>query len=173
MSDTGRRPETDVGEHPTTTHSAWGAGRPRLIVSRGDERQEFELPDEVRIGSAADAELRLDDTLPLHAEIHHEAQDEYVLVFRGPGESTTEPMPLRPLSDEPGLVLRTGARFTIGPWTLVFQRDEFADHGRPYGGREGGESDVQRPQPPRPDYGSVDPMRGTGPDGMPIDNPSG
>ena len=56
---------------------------------------------------------------------------------------------------------------------LLGVRDEFADHGRPYGGREGGEADVQRPQPPRPEYGSVDPMRGTDTDGMPVDNPSG
>jgi hypothetical protein len=49
-------------------------------------------------------------------------------------------------------VLRTGAQFVLGPWRFVFMRAEFADHGRPYGGREGGEGEVQPDQPPRPDY---------------------
>ena len=46
----------------------------------------------------------------------------------------------------------TGAQFTIGDWMLVFSRDEYADHGRPYGGRNGGEGTHQERQPERPDY---------------------
>jgi hypothetical protein len=45
--------------------------------------------------------------------------------------------------------LRTGALITLGPWRLAFFREEFADHGRPFGGRMGGEFAVQRPQPAR------------------------
>ncbi|MFY9679907.1 MAG: FHA domain-containing protein, partial [Glutamicibacter protophormiae] len=43
-------------------------------------------------------------------------------------------------------VLRSGARIELGGWRLVFYREEYADHGRPYGGRNGGELAYQRPQ---------------------------
>ena len=47
-------------------------------------------------------------------------------------------------------VLRTGSRVELGRWrTLVFVREEWADHGRPHGGRIGGELGHQRPQGPR------------------------
>jgi predicted GNAT family acetyltransferase len=45
----------------------------------------------------------------------------------------------------------------MGAWRLVFARDEFADHGRPYGGRNGGEGAHQRRQAPRPDYAAQHP----------------
>ena len=48
-----------------------------------------------------------------------------------------------------GRILRTGALIALGEWRLAFFREEFADHGRPYGGRVGGEFAVQRPQPER------------------------
>ncbi|HSP75244.1 MAG TPA: hypothetical protein VLO31_03400, partial [Cryobacterium sp.] len=48
-----------------------------------------------------------------------------------------------------GQILRTGARIEMGPWRLAFFREEYADHGRPYGGRVGGEFAVQKPQPSR------------------------
>ena len=46
-------------------------------------------------------------------------------------------------------LLRTGTRVEVGTHRLVFFREEYADHGRPYGGRIGGEAGHQRPQPPR------------------------
>ena len=45
-------------------------------------------------------------------------------------------------------LLRTGARVQVGEHVLVYQREEFADHGRPYGGRVGGELGRQAPQGP-------------------------
>ena len=45
--------------------------------------------------------------------------------------------------------LRTGSRLRVGRWTLAYSRDEYADHGRPHGGRIGGELGRQQPQPPR------------------------
>jgi hypothetical protein len=45
---------------------------------------------------------------------------------------------------------RTGARIDIGPHSLAFLREEYADHGRPHGGREGGEIGPQRSHRPRP-----------------------
>ena len=34
----------------------------------------------------------------------------------------------------------------MGSWRLAYFREEFADHGRPFGGRSGGEFAYQRPQ---------------------------
>ena len=46
-------------------------------------------------------------------------------------------------------ILRTGCGIDLGEWHLSFFREEYADHGRPYGGRIGGEFGHQRPQPSR------------------------
>ena len=69
--------------------------------------------------------------------------------------------------DDRSEILRTGARFTLGKWELVFVRAEFADHGRPYGGRQGGEGTKQKPQPARPDYAHG----GTVADPRPLETP--
>ncbi|QDZ15154.1 FHA domain-containing protein [Humibacter ginsenosidimutans] len=144
------QPQKETNSRVTTTHAAWGAGNPRLLVSRDDQRFVFDIEgDETRIGSAADNELRLEDLDVLHARIQHDDRDEYVLTLLGSGESE---LPAESSDRGEPTVLRTGARFMLGPWTVVYQRDEYADHGRPYGGREGGEGDVQYTQPPRPDY---------------------
>jgi hypothetical protein len=52
------------------------------------------------------------------------------------------------LDDRPnaGRILRTGALITLGSWRLAFFREEFADHGRPFGGRDGRKFPVQRQQ---------------------------
>ncbi|WP_102191580.1 FHA domain-containing protein [Microbacterium aurantiacum] len=141
------------GNSPTTTHAEWGAGNPHLLITRDDERTEYALDaDVVRIGSAAGNELRLSDTAPVHATIEHDDRDEYVLTLHGEGEMNSHPDAAATHDGERTQTLRTGARFTAGPWTFVFARDEYADHGRPYGGRIGGEYSDQRLQPPRPDY---------------------
>lgn len=141
---------TSHPHHVTTTHSAWGAGAPRLLISRGETRTVYELEHtHTRIGSSADNELVLDGTEPLHATVQHDERDEYVLIMHGPGETSGNP----DTQARPGtLTLRTGARFTAGPWTFVFMRAEYADHGRPFGGRQGGEFSDQAPQPARFDY---------------------
>jgi hypothetical protein len=129
----------------TTTHYTRGGGRPRLIFVQdskswnGQVPREFSLTEErVRIGSDASAQLQLPGLDGLHAEIVHNDRDEYVLVRHGkvsgsfgPGSSS---------------VLRTGSRLQMGEWCLAFFREEFADHGRPFGGRSGGEFAYQRPQ---------------------------
>ena len=138
---------------PGTTHAGWGEGRPRLLVSRDDDRLVFELTeDRTAIGSAPDCDLRLPDAEPLHAEIEHDDRDEYVLTLHSAGEMNANPRTSYPDDGQRTETLRTGARFTVAGWTLVFQREEFADHGRPYGGREGGEMSDQPAQPARPDY---------------------
>jgi len=142
----------------TTTHAGWGEGDPRLLVTgEGVHHTHLLRGDRVRIGSGPDCDLRLEGLEALHAEIDHDTEDEYVLVLRGPAEdSSGSPRPLATVQTE-GEVLRTGAQFTLGPWRFVFVRAEFADHGRPYGGREGGEGAHQQPQPPRPRYAHLHP----------------
>jgi len=140
-------------DEPTTTHAEWGAGSPRLLVSSPEERFVYDITgDIVRIGSAGDNELVLGETDPLHASITHDERDEYVLTLVGAGEMNANPGAAATHPGERSETLRTGARFTAGPWTLVFTREEFADHGRPFGGRQGGEFSDQPAQPARPDY---------------------
>ena len=139
----------------TTTHYAPGAGRPRLIFVIGSENwhgqmpREFDLlPSVTTIGSAPNADLRLDGLRLQHAEIRHDENDEYVLYPLGPVGGTIRPgsVPGQPAA---GTVLRTGARIEMGPWRMAFFREEYADHGRPFGGRAGGELAYQKPQPSR------------------------
>ncbi|WP_221585327.1 FHA domain-containing protein [Microbacterium sp. G2-8] len=139
-----------------TTHAEWGAGSPRLIVRGDDERFTRDLgEDELTIGSAAGAGLRLPGLDPIHATVVHDERDEFVVTLHGSGSMNANTEAAGVHSDVGGdrtETLRTGAEFTAGSWSFVFQREEFADHGRPYGGREGGELSDQPPQPARPDY---------------------
>lgn len=138
---------------PLTTHAAWGAGNPRLLIRSQDERRIFPLKvDEVTIGSTPDNTLQLPGTEAHHATVVHDDRDEYVVTLHAPGEMNANPRAAGTHPDENSETLRTGAHFTAGPWTFVFDREEFADHGRPHGGRQGGEFSHQPSQPARPDY---------------------
>ena len=142
---------------PTTTHASWGAGDPHLIVSRDGRHHEEALDGElIVIGSGSDADIRLDGLDPVAGEIRHDERDEFVFVPHAPGETNARLQPQSAAERKDGEVLRTGARFTLGDWTFVFMREEFADHGRPYGGREGGEGEKQPEQPGRPEYDADD-----------------
>jgi len=143
-----RRPRRPV----TTTHDPGGGGNPRLILAPrsdpwpGDRQPVYSLGRTVTtIGSAAECDIRLPGLEPLHAEVRHDADDEYVLVRTGGREGDVrvngEPVGQR--------ILRTASRVQLGGWTVSFYREEYADHGRPYGGRIGGELGHQRPQPSR------------------------
>ncbi len=141
----------------TTTHYTSGSGRPRLIFTVDSEYwdgrppREFDLlPGVTTIGSGDNADLRLAGIAGAHAEIRHEPNDEYVLYDIMPTGGGVVPQSGDP--EGKGRILRTGARIQIGPWRLAYFREEFADHGRPFGGRAGGEGAHQRRQPPRPTY---------------------
>ncbi len=140
----------------TTTHYTRGSGRPRLIFVVGSKNwngqmpREFNLlPGTTTIGSSPDADLQLPGLQPMHAEIRHDDNDEYRLFAIGEvaGSSRPEDDGRR---DGNGQILRTGSRLEMGPWRMGYFREEFADHGRPFGGRVGGEFAYQKPQPPRP-----------------------
>jgi hypothetical protein len=132
----------------TTTHDPHGGGHPRLIFAVGGqapantEQREFELlPGVTAIGSGADADLRLDGLDERHAEIRRDAADEYIYVDLGSAAGSR--VDGQPISEQ---ALHTGDRIELGSWTLSYSREEFADHGRPYGGRQGGEFSHQQPQ---------------------------
>lgn len=146
----------------TTTHHTRGSGRPRLIFVQdsatwnGQVPREFTLSTElVRIGSDASSDVQLAGLDGLHAEIVHNADDEYVLVPHGRVAGSVAP--------NGESVLRTGARIQMGQWCLAYFREEFADHGRPFGGRSGGELAYQAPQfDPRTGTTERDGSRGIG-----------
>lgn len=138
----------------TTTHYTPGAGRPRLVFVIGSKNwngqmpREFDLlPTVTTIGSAPDADLQLAGLQPFHAEIRHDDNDEYVLYPLGDVSGGAKRNYRQDEND--GQVLRTGARIEMGPWRMAYFREEYADHGRPHGGRVGGELSVQKPQPSR------------------------
>lgn len=134
--------------HVSTTHDPTGGGLPRLYFPpadvAGSRLKVFHLRPEVRIGDRDDADLRLAGVAAEQARIYRNEVDEYVI------EPLPGGLPVRVHGARiagPAL-LRTGARIEIGPWQMVYFRAEYADHGRPYGGRQGGEIDRQRWQPP-------------------------
>jgi hypothetical protein len=140
-----------VRRRVTTTHYLPGSGRPRLIFVVGSENwngqppREYDLlPTVTRIGSGESSDLRLDGLLDRHAEIVHDRDDEYVFYPTGQAGASTSSG-----RRTDGQILRTGARIELGPWRMAFFREEFADHGRPYGGRAGGELAHQKRQAPR------------------------
>lgn len=123
-----------------------GAGSPRLNTVPGARRivggpATYWLTEEiVTLGSAPDCDIVMPGLEEHHAEIHHDERDEYVVVAVA-GTTRVNGAGVR------RSLLRTGSRLQVGEWTLTFAREEFADHGRPFGGREGGEIGFQRSQP--------------------------
>jgi hypothetical protein len=141
-----RRPRRTV----TTTNDPLQGGNPRLILAPGQavgrevgrtrRSTTYWLEETTTLGSGASCNIRLPGLEALHATIRHEGNDEYVLSSEGPevrvhGEPTTR------------RALRTGSRVELGTWVLTYYREEYADHGRPYSGRVGGEFGRQRKQP--------------------------
>ena len=146
--------ETRIG----TTNAEFGAGRPRLIFKIGSDHshdsphREFDLIDPITtIGSGSDMHLILEGLSNFHAEIRHDEHDEYVLYIRDSVDSVTEPAsPMGEGAQTGRRVLRTGAPVELGNWAMSFYREEFADHGRPFGGRQGGEGATQLDQEGHP-----------------------
>lgn len=144
----------------TTTHYARGGGRPRLIFVRDSETWDGRPPKEYNltaettiIGSGKEANMQLPELADCAGRVVHNDSDEYMFV--GHEESA------QPGNEQ---ILRTGARFMIGPWRFVFVREEYADHGRPFGGRTAGEfAKRQRPQfDPRTGQVEYDAITGLG-----------
>lgn len=127
----------------TTTHDPALDGAPRLLVCvAGDGTLDHDAIDDLTafplnlgrtvLGSAEGSDILLEGTAGSAGEIVHDASDEFVYVDSGGAAMVNgEQVSMHPL--------RTGDRLELGPWTLMFFREESADHGRPYGGRQGGE----------------------------------
>lgn len=140
----------------TTTHAGRGAGEPRLLIATDDdlfiegEPEVVDITKEITlIGSSQSADVFLEHADANHAEIRHTDTDEYVLILYGEANTSSYPNTELPNGLD-GYMMRTGFSFTIGSKALTFARDEFADHGRPFGGRQGGEFSKQQQQEPRP-----------------------
>ena len=132
---------------PSGTHAP-GSGSPRLALERpvmmaGEKQQVFWLQgDRIGIGSDPANAVVLPGIEPFHAVIDRDERDELVISTAGPQVRVHG----RTVETQ---LLRSGARIEIGEHVLAYYRDEFADHGRPFAGREGGELGRQRPQPGR------------------------
>lgn len=133
----------------STTHDPAGGGNPRIYLSdTSDPGADWPVgvyhlsPRGITIGSGVDVDLRLPGIDELQAEIIRTDDDEYVLIARSTRILSTVGGLQRPRQ-----LLRTGSRIQLGTWRMAYVRDEYADHGRPYGGRIGGELGHQRKQP--------------------------
>ncbi len=145
-----RRPRT-----VTTTHDPFRGGNPRLVMAPPEHPgpdfrpRVFRLgPAVTTIGSDPDCDVRLPGLAPRHAEVRHDERDEFVIVALD-GEAQTRVNG----AEVSHALLRTAVRVQMGEWTMSFVREEYADHGRPYGGRVGGELGRQRRQPARDTLG--------------------
>jgi hypothetical protein len=118
------------------------------MAPQGSQPREFSLREAAttRIGSGIGADLRLDGLDKEHAQIRCEWADEYVLVNLGApdGSRVNGQSVVR-------AELHTGDRIKVGDWTMSYYREEYADHGRPFGGRSGGESLHEHPRDDVPD----------------------
>ncbi|WP_298748676.1 FHA domain-containing protein [uncultured Serinicoccus sp.] len=132
----------------TTTHDPLGRGDPRLVYylppgpEQGSPRQTaYLLRGTTTIGSDPGSDVVVPGLAPHHAEVRRNPTDDEYLVHAVDGDVSVAGAVVGE-----GVVLRTGATVTCGEQRFVYVREEFADHGRPYGGREGGEFSRQRPQ---------------------------
>ena len=122
-------------------------GRRGAIRGRATDRTVFRLRDDVT-------------TIGSRRRLRHPAGRARAAARRGPARRRTTS------SCWSGSVARADTRVNGAPvrharscapapgsssasWTMTFYREEYADHGRPYGGRVGGELGHQRPQPSR------------------------
>lgn len=134
----------------TTTHDPHRGGGPRLVEIALPEVTVSDFPVHwlqqpvTTIGSDPSCDIVLSGLEAVHAEVRHNDEDEFVVLAR---EGVVRVHGAR--VDQQ--LLRTSARIELGARALTFVRDEWADHGRPHGGRIGGELGRQRPQPPRRD----------------------
>ncbi len=138
-----RRPRRRV----TTTHDPARGGQAHLVhasgpLPPGTWQPNYWLREGMTIGSDDACDVTLPGLSPVHARLSHDDADEWV-VHAVEGVTRVHGAPVV------SQILRTGSRVEMGAHTFTYSREEFADHGRPFGGRIGGELGRQVPQPPR------------------------
>ena len=137
---------------PTPTHDADRGGYPRLVMAPpekhfpGQTLPVYLLGEVTTFGSDPACDVVLDGLRPRHAEVRRTEEDELVVRLLTP----TAPVRVNGAVVLEEALLRSGTKVALGPHLLVYAREEYADHGRPYGGRVGGELGRQRLQPPPP-----------------------
>lgn len=139
----------------TTTHDPLGGGNPRLVYYPAApelgglaSRQELHLRRGVTtVGGAPEDDLVVAGLQPGHLRIERDPTSDEYEVVPVPDALTT----VGGRAVEAPVALRTGMVLRAGDLELTYAREEYADHGRPYGGRQGGEFSRQRPQR-RPRY---------------------
>ena len=137
---------------PTTTHDTDRGGYPRLVMAPpaghfpGQTWPAYLLGDVTTFGSDPGADVVLAGLRDRHAEVRRTEADEFVVRLLSP----TAPVRVNGAVVLEEALLRSGTKLTLGPHLLVYAREEYADHGRPYGGRVGGELGRQRVQPAAP-----------------------
>ncbi|MEP6762587.1 MAG: FHA domain-containing protein, partial [Sporichthyaceae bacterium] len=140
-----------VRRPPGTTHDPAHGGGARLMIGKQDLWKGHGLgvywldAERTTIGSGPECDIVLAGLAPHHATVVHDEIDE----FRVSPASADVVVRVHGERVHGSRLLRTGSRVELGDLALGFYREEFADHGRPYGGRIGGEAGHQRPQPPR------------------------
>jgi hypothetical protein len=129
-----------------------GAGHPRLVqatLGHADvgspeaEGIDHSYPlsvDVTSLGSAPNCDIVLAGLEDRHGEVYRDATgDEFIYHHLSPqNESRVNGVAVSFAG------LHHGDRLSVGEWTLIYQRDEFADHGRFDGGRQGGEASGPR-----------------------------
>lgn len=139
----------------TTTHDPLRGGAPCLVEVPTDGVWVAEVAmhwlnreSVTTIGSSSDSDVQLPGLQLNHAEVEHTADDDFIIHARE-GEVRVHGELVQSAR------LSNSARISVGESVLTFQREEYADHGRPYGGRVGGEAGRQRAQPPRTSSGGT------------------
>jgi len=141
-----------------TTHDVHGGGNPRLIAIFDDSIDlnarlgrsvvpvVFGLrPGITTVGSDPACDVVLPDTAAHQAEVRRDDLDEYRIF-----DTSADWSSRLDGRYSAGQSLHSGDRVTFGPWTFVYARAAFADHGSPYGGHSGGMPHGMRPKQPTP-----------------------
>ena len=134
------------GSRVGATHDVHGGGDPRLVASFEDSIDLCELlggsraltvlsllPGVTTIGSDPRSSVVMPAVHPHQAEVRRDPMDEYRIFDTSPDQST-----LVDGRRATGQSLHSGDRISLGRWTFVYARAEFADHGSPFGGHSGG-----------------------------------
>lgn len=148
-----------VQKHPGgTTHDVHGGGNPRFIALFDDSIDinawlggsaipvAFELrPGNTTVGSDPTCDAVLPGIAAHQAEVRRDDFDEYRIFDTSADRSSRVDGRY-----SAGQSLHSGDRVTFGPWTLVYARAAFADHGSPYGAHNGGMPHGMRFKQPTP-----------------------
>jgi hypothetical protein len=141
MSVRSRDTEVQPGAgHPRLTRATHGHAPVGSPEADGIDQSYPLRVDVTSLGSAPTCDIVLAGIDRRHGEVRREdAGDEFVYHhLSGQADSRVNGVVVSSAG------LHHGDRLSVGDWTLIYQRDEYADHGRFDGGRQGGEASGTR-----------------------------